>query len=72
MSKDDKRQLRNLKREIKKAGNKRRRRFLNRALADQPEFAHEAEFEFGRDTSAGLNGIDNDATRRRETPESDD
>jgi hypothetical protein len=64
MMHDDKRQMRKLKRDIKKAGNKRRRLHFKRALQDNPEVAHEAEFEFGRDSSAGLNGADRDATRR--------
>lgn len=64
---DDKRRQRELKREIKKAGNRKRRRHLDRELARDPEHAHEAEFQFGRDSSEGLNGLDNDATRKRET-----
>ena len=61
----DKRQLRKLKREIKRAGTKRRRQFLKRDLAENPEAAHETEFEFDRHTSTGLNGLDRDATRQR-------
>ncbi len=61
----DKRQLRKLKRDIKRAGNKRRRQSLKRQLADDPEDAANAEFDFGRDSSAGFNGMDRDATRRR-------
>lgn len=60
----DKRQLRKLKRDIKNAGNKRRRQHLKRDLRDNPEAAHETEFQFGRDSSAGLNGLDSDSTRR--------
>jgi hypothetical protein len=63
----DKRQWRKLKRDIKRAGNKRRRRHFKRALAENPEDAPHSEFEFGRDSSAGLNGLDRDATRRRPT-----
>ena len=62
---DDKRQHRQLKRDIKKAGNRKRRRHLQRQLRDNPAEAAEADFDFGRDSSAGLNGIDRDATRRR-------
>jgi hypothetical protein len=29
------------------------------------EQAHRSEFEFGRDSSTGLNGLDQDTTRRR-------
>ena len=66
----DKRQYRKLKRDIKRAGNKRRRQHLKRELADSPEEAPHSEFEFGRDSSAWLNGLDNDATRRQR-PDSD-
>lgn len=62
---DDKRRQRELKREVKKAGNRKRRRHLDRELARDPGGAHETEFDFGRDSSAGLNGNDKDATRRR-------
>lgn len=61
----EKRQLRKLKRDIKKAGSKRRRQFLKRDLAENPEEAPHAEFDFGRTSSEGLNGLDRDATRRR-------
>ena len=65
MSRDqEKRQLRNLKREVKRAGNKRRRQHLKRELIERPEDAPHSEFEFGRDSSAGFNGMDQDATRR--------
>jgi hypothetical protein len=61
----DKRFYRKLKRDVKRAGNKRRRQHLKRELADNPEEAHRSEFDFGRDSSATLNGLDQDATRRR-------
>jgi hypothetical protein len=61
----DKRELRKLKREIKKAGNKARRQHLKRELAENPEEAPHSEFDFGRKSSKGLNALDNDATRRR-------
>jgi hypothetical protein len=67
----DKRQFRKLKRDIKRAGNKRRRQYWKRELADNPEGAPYSEFEFGRDSSAGLNGMDQDATRRRATEDKD-
>jgi hypothetical protein len=63
---DDKRQHRQLKREVKKAGSRKRRRHLDRELRRDPHSAHEAEFAFGRDSSEALNGNDRDATRRRE------
>jgi hypothetical protein len=61
----EKRRLRQLKRDVKKAGNRKRRQALKRDLERNPEDAAHAEFDFGRDSSEGLNGIDNDATRRR-------
>lgn len=61
----EKRRQRELKRSIKKAGNKRRRHQLKRDLTDDPAHAHESEEKFGRYTSEGLNGLDKDATRRR-------
>jgi hypothetical protein len=67
----DKRTYRKLKRDVKRAGNKRRRQHLKRELADNPEEAPYSEFDFGSDSSAGLNGLDNDATRRRPRPEPD-
>ncbi len=69
MNHDDKRRLRQLKRDVKQAGNRKRRRHLKRTLRGDPEGAAEAEFDYGRDCSAGLNGNDRDATRRREEEE---
>ena len=68
----DKRQLRKLKRDIKRAGNKRRRQHLRRALQRDPEAAPFTEFDFGSDSSATLNGLDQDATRRRRTTDAGD
>jgi hypothetical protein len=61
-----KRQIRKLKRDIKRAGAKRRRRSLKRDLEENPSETHNADFTFRKDSSATLNGIDQDATRRRE------
>jgi len=66
-----KRELRKLKRTIKQAGNKKRRRQLKRDLTEHPEEAHHSEFDFGRDSSRGLNGLDQDATRKRKEPPSE-
>lgn len=52
---DDKRRERKLKKEIKKAGNRKRRRFFQRQLEENPEDAAHSEFDFGRNSSAGLN-----------------
>jgi hypothetical protein len=61
----DKRQQRKLKREIKKSGNKKRRRQLKADLRDNPAEAHWSEPTVGRQSSAGLNGLDDDATRKQ-------
>jgi hypothetical protein len=68
----DKRRLRELKRQIKRAGNKRRRRQLKRGLAETPEDAPFTQTDFGRYTSTGLNRLDRDPTRRREHKTEDD
>ena len=65
MANEDKRRLRQLKRAIKQAGNKKRRGKLKRELHDNPEEAHWSEESVGRSTSEFLNAIDKDATRRR-------
>jgi hypothetical protein len=67
---DDKRSQRQLKRDIKRAGNRTRRQQLKRSLEETPEEAHWAEPDVGRHSSEPLNGNDNDATRRR--PEEED
>src|SRR5262245_40073104 len=61
----DKRFYRKLKRDVKRTGSKRRRLHLKRELTDNPEDAPYTEFDFGRDSSSTLNGMDQDATRRR-------
>jgi hypothetical protein len=66
---DDKRQYRKLKRTIKKAGNRKRRQHLKRALTDKPEQCDRSDFDYGRDSSATLNANDRDATRRRNDEE---
>lgn len=63
----DKRHYRQLKRDLKRAGNRKRRRHLQRELVDNPEEAGQEGFDFGRDSTAGLNGMDRDATRRRDS-----
>lgn len=60
----DKRKYRQFKRDLKQAGNRKRRRHLQRDLQDNPEDAAFTEFNFGRRGTAGLNGNDCDATRR--------
>ena len=60
----DKRLLRKLKRVVKRAGSKHRRRDLKKQLAVNPEGAAESESNFGWHSSEGLNGLDTDSTRR--------
>lgn len=59
-----KRQLREQKRAVKRAGNKHRRQQLKRDLRDNPEEAAFSEEKLGRYRSAQLNGNDHDSTRR--------
>lgn len=61
----DKRQQRKLKREIKQAGNKKRRLQLKNDLRDNPEEAHLSEPTVGKQSSETLNGLDKDPTRLR-------
>jgi hypothetical protein len=65
----DKRRYRKLKRDVKQAGNRARRRHLKRELTDNPAEAAHSDFDFGRKSSASLNGNDRDATRRRKDEE---
>ena len=60
----EKRKYRQLKRDVKRAGSKHRRRDLKQQLRENPEEAATAEENLGRHASAGLNGLDHDATRR--------
>jgi hypothetical protein len=60
-----KRELRKLKRTLKRAGTKHRRRDLKRQLAEDPEGAADAKENFGRYSSDNLNGLDQDSTRQR-------
>jgi hypothetical protein len=58
MNKDDKRKLRNLKRAVKRDGNKHRRNALKRQLQQSPEEAHLASEDLGGSASRNLNGLD--------------
>ena len=64
--KDDKRFYRDLKRDVKKLGNKKRRSWLKRQLEEDPENAQDHEYDFGDLTSKQYNGRDHDKTRLRE------
>lgn len=66
----DKRKLREVKRVLKKRGNKHRRQQLKRDLTDNPDEAAHSEEDLGRHRSDTLNRLDNDSTRRK--PEMDD
>jgi hypothetical protein len=68
----EKRRYRQLKRDLKQAGNRKRRRHLQRELSANPDDAAETDFEFGRFGTADLNGNDRDATRRRDHPPAQD
>jgi len=59
----DKRKLRELKRAVKKRGNKHRRQQLKRDLAENPDDAAHSEEKLGRFSSSGYNALDRDRTR---------
>jgi hypothetical protein len=60
-----KREQRQAKRELKQAGSQHRRRQWKRELRENPEEAAHSEENFGRYSTAELNGMDRDSTRRR-------
>ncbi|QEL14906.1 hypothetical protein [Limnoglobus roseus] len=62
----DKRKMREMKRAVKKRGNKHRRHALKRQLAENPDEAAAVEETFGRHSSVNFNGLDQDGTRRKE------
>jgi hypothetical protein len=66
----DKRMLRDLKRKLKRRGNKHRRAELKRDLAENPDEAAHAEEDLGKHRSDALNKLDNDSTRKKK-PEPD-
>jgi hypothetical protein len=65
----DKRQYRELKRTIKRAGSKHRRQDFKRDLRENPEEAHTKDENFGRYSSAAMNANDRDATRKKTADE---
>lgn len=67
MKHDDKRQMRKLKRDLKRAGNKARRRFLKQSLAENPAEAAHDVFDFRGRSSATLNGLDREPRQQEET-----
>ncbi len=62
----DKRKMREMKRAVKKRGNKHRRHALKRQLAENPEEAAVVEETFGRHSSVNFNGLDQDGTRKKD------
>lgn len=60
-----KREMREQKRQLKRLGNQRQRRLVRRQLAEDPDEAPHLETDFGRLSTAGMNGMDHDATRAR-------
>jgi len=62
----DKRMIRELKRTLKKAGNKHRRLALKRDLEKNPEEAAHTEEDLGGYLSADFNGMDSDSTRKKD------
>lgn len=72
MMSDQKRDHRRRKREIKQAGNRKRRRAFQRDLDRNPEGAAESIEDLGGYSSESMNGNDNDATRRKKAPEEDE
>jgi hypothetical protein len=61
---DRKNIYRSLKRAVKKAGTKRRRKKLKELLNEHPEEAHWDEVDYGIKSTSWLNGMDKDRTRR--------
>lgn len=62
------RERREEKRQLKRAGSRHRRRDLKQALREHPEEAHADDENFGRYSTAALNGLDRDPTSRRADP----
>jgi hypothetical protein len=60
-----KREQRQIKRELKRAGSQRRHRQCKRDLRENPEEAPDSEVAFGRYSTAELDAIDRENTGRR-------
>lgn len=63
---NEKRAYRQLKRELKRAGNKARRNYLKKQLRENPEEAHWDEFDFGLNSTEEMNGKYPDTKRTDE------
>ncbi len=64
-----KRELCEVKREVKRAGNKHRRRVLKQFIVEHPEDAAIDTTDVGDHRSADLNGIESDSTRKKKPSE---
>jgi len=62
----EKRKLRELKRVVKKAGNRHRRKALKRDLEKHPDEAAYSDEDLGCNRSDSFNGNDHDSTRKRD------
>jgi len=65
MRHDDKREHRELKRIVKRAGHKHARNIVKRVLTEDPDEAPFVAENFGRHISAEMNGVDRAARARR-------
>ncbi len=65
MNNKDKKRLREIKRRIKRAGNKRLRSHFKRDLEENPEETHLGDVDFGSKSSKKFNGMDDDSTRKK-------
>ena len=59
---------RKIKRVLKKEGNKKKRQWLKHQLDVNPDEAPHNEYDFGVLSSEWLNGLDHDATRKKQPP----
>ena len=65
MRQDIKREHRETKRLVKRAGHKHVRNTVKRVLTEDPDEAAHLEDDFGKHRSVEMNGIDNDLKRKR-------
>lgn len=68
MTPGERRLFRQEKRDKKQAGNQRVRRLYKQSLAQDPEGNAAVEIDYGRLSTAELNGRDHDRKRRRAVP----
>lgn len=65
MKNDDKRFYRELKKQVKKAGNKKVRRDLKKQMDENPEEAHFLDDDYGHNESSVFNGRDGKNRKRK-------